>query len=64
VNSNFRLGYPEAAGLAILGGTIGALLGGAGSGTITLTVALAAAAGAALSFAAAMLPRLGRSDRA
>jgi hypothetical protein len=60
---NFRIGFPEATGLAIVGSTIGALLGGAGSGEFNMTAAIGALAGAALPFAAAILPRIGRSDR-
>jgi hypothetical protein len=57
---NFRLGLPETTGLAVLGGTIGALLGGAASGKFDLDVVLCALAGAALPFVATLLPRLGR----
>jgi len=57
---NFRIGLPEAAGLAIVGSTIGALLGGAGSGEFGMTAALGAVIGAGVPAAAAILPRLGR----
>jgi hypothetical protein len=57
---NFRIGFPEAAGLVIVGGTIGALLGGAGSGGFGVTAALGAVVGAAVPAALAILPRLGR----
>jgi len=60
---NFRIGFPEAAGLAIVGSTIGALLGGAGSGDFNLAATLGALAGAAIPFAAAILPRLSRPQR-
>jgi len=57
------LGLPETTGLAVLGGTIGALLGGVASGKFDLAVMLGALAGAALPFVATRLPRLDRSDR-
>ncbi len=60
MNMNFRIGLPEAAGLAIVGSTIGALLGGAGSGEFGVTAAVGAVIGAAVPAAAAILPRLGR----
>ncbi len=60
MNMNFRIGVPEAAGLVIVGSTIGALLGGAGSGDFGITAALGAVVGAAVPAAAAILPRLAR----
>jgi outer membrane lipoprotein SlyB len=60
---NFRIGFPEAAGLAIVGSTIGALLGGAGSGDFNITATIGALAGAVVPFGAAILPRLSRSEQ-
>lgn len=53
----FRIGLPEAAGLAIVGSTVGALLGGAASGEVTVFGALGAVGGAAVSFAIVLLVR-------
>jgi hypothetical protein len=58
---NFRIGFPEATGLAIVGSTIGALLGGAASGPFNISAAIGALAGAALPFAAAILSRSPRA---
>jgi len=57
VTPRFRIGFPEAAGLAILGSTIGALLGGAASGQLNLYGALGAVAGGAAPFAVVLLMR-------
>jgi hypothetical protein len=58
MTTNFRIGLPEAAGLAIVGSTVGALLGGAAWGQLTTFGLLGAIAGAALPFAIVLVPRL------
>ena len=60
MTNNFRIGVPEAAGLAIVGSTVGALLGGAAEGQLDVYGLLGAIAGAALPFAIVLLPRLRR----
>jgi hypothetical protein len=56
--NNFRIGVPEAAGLAIVGSTAGALLGGAANGQIGIYGLLGAIAGAAIPFVLVLLPRV------
>ena len=55
----FKIGLPEAAGLAIVGSTVGALMGGAASGELTVFGALGAVAGAVVPFAIVLLVRSG-----
>ncbi len=62
LNLNLRVGIPEAAGLAVLGATVGALMGGAGSGGLDLAAGVGALIGAALPLAIVLLPRLARSN--
>ncbi len=62
MTNNFRIGVPEAAGLAIVGSTIGALLGGAAEGQFDVYGLLGAIVGAALPFAIVLLPRLRRPN--
>ncbi len=61
MTNNFRIGLPEAAGLAIVGSTVGALLGGAAEGQIDIFGLLGAIIGAAVPFAVVLLPRMRRS---
>jgi hypothetical protein len=56
----FRLGLPEAAGLAIVGSTIGALLGGAAAGDLTVFGAICAVAGGVIPFVAVLVLRTNR----
>ncbi len=58
MTKNFRVGLPEAAGLAIVGSTIGALLGGAADGRIDAYGLAGAIIGAAVPFVLVLLPRL------
>jgi uncharacterized membrane protein YeaQ/YmgE (transglycosylase-associated protein family) len=62
MTSHFRIGVPEAAGLAIVGSTVGALLGGAADGQLDAYGLLGAIIGAALPFAVVLLPRLRRPN--
>jgi hypothetical protein len=58
MTNNSRIGLPEAGGLAIVGCTVGALLGGAADGHIDIFGVLGAIVGAALPFAIVLLPRM------
>jgi hypothetical protein len=62
VTNNFRIGLPEAAGLAIVGSTLGALLGGAAEGHLDLFGVVCAIAGAVVPFGVVLVPRLRRTD--
>ena len=55
---DFRIGFPEVAGLSIVGSTIGALVCGAAIGGMSTTAALGALAGAILPPAFLLLPRV------
>jgi hypothetical protein len=58
MRANFGIGLPEAAGLSILGGTVGALICGAGADGLSLFTILGGVAGAAIPMAIVVLPRL------
>jgi uncharacterized membrane protein YeaQ/YmgE (transglycosylase-associated protein family) len=60
MTNNFRIGVPEAAGLAIVGSTAGALLGGAAEGQVDIFGLLGAIIGAVVPFAIVLLPRMRR----
>jgi uncharacterized membrane protein YeaQ/YmgE (transglycosylase-associated protein family) len=60
MTNNFRIGIPEAAGLAIVGSTMGALVGGAAEGQFNAYGLLGAVIGALVPFAIVLLPRLRR----
>ena len=57
MTDNFRIGLPEAAGLAIVGGTAGALLGGAAEGRMDIFGLLGGVIGAIVPCAIVLLPR-------
>jgi uncharacterized membrane protein YeaQ/YmgE (transglycosylase-associated protein family) len=55
--NNFRIGLLETGGLAILGGTVGALLGGAADGNLDVYGFLGAIIGAAVPFLIVLMPK-------
>ena len=62
MRSNFGIGWPETAGLSILGGTVGALLCGAGDTGLSLGTLLGGLAGAAVPVLLHVLPRILRAQ--